>query len=75
MMPPEGIRIEPSKLGGEAGMLGAIARAEQENCRLAGLDLSAQPAPSGIGMDYTYSDILEDDRSLTAQPVARRSPS
>ncbi len=29
MMPPEGIRIEPSKLGGEAGMLGAIARAER----------------------------------------------
>lgn len=29
MMPPEGIRIEPSKLGGDAGMLGAIARAER----------------------------------------------
>ena len=29
MMPPEGIRIEPSKLCGEAGMLGAIARAER----------------------------------------------
>lgn len=29
MMPPEGVRIEPSKLGADAGMLGAIARAER----------------------------------------------